>query len=404
MAIDRTKVPEDSMLRFLRVVHENGLNLREGDSELSAPRRLTQVAVAQQAGLSRPSVASYTERAGVVLHKNPLTVEARSGYAIGVDIGEIRGARVALSDISGQILQTISAEEESAQLQPQTAEEALDFIENAVRRLLEEYGVREEQIVGVGVSLPGPVSEDIVIGRDAGVWRNLSAANELSRRLRWEHIPFETQSDTYLSALAENLWDGGHLEDHTLYIKWAARLRAAIVIDGKVYTGHSGTAGELPHQVVKGLEDLPPRMGEAGLMDRCPVCHESGCLHQIASLSALSKAITGSENQRASLLVEIARRESDDGEARQILNIAARGIGEAAAPLVNALDPEAVVIGGALGSRAFPLVFEALTEPLARGGGVTVRGGRLEQRTAVRGAVALALLEFSPSYLRRAAE
>lgn len=423
MAQNGSPTREDSVLRFLRVVHENGLNLREkeqgehGMGTEAAVKGLTQVAAAEKAGLSRPSVATYTQRMrGKILRKDALAVKPESGYAIGVDISETHGTRVALSDISGQIVQTLSAEDEG-QLKRQSASEALDFAERAIAELLRANGVDADQIIGVGISLPGPVKGDNLIGRDAGIWRRLSPAVELKRRLEWEDVPFETQSDSYLSALAENLWGGGQIADHTLFIKWAARLRAAIVIHGELYTGHSGTAGELPHQKLNGLDDPPPGIVEAGLLKPCPVCGLEGCLHMIAPLEAISKAITGSPNKRASRLVEIAREEGPDSEARRILNLAAAGIGDAVAPLIDALDPKSLVVGGALGARAFPLVFEALTQSIderavrykhdsdaqSSSDGMTIRGARLEERTAVRGAVALALLKFGPKYLRAAA-
>jgi predicted NBD/HSP70 family sugar kinase len=414
MTQEANKPREDSVLRFLRVVHRNGLNLRErqnGEEEVEAratTRHLTQVDAAQEAGLSRPSVASYAQRMrGTVLDSDALAIKANSGYAIGVDISETRGARVALSDMTGQIVETLGYEDDddSDRLQPQTPGEALDFAEKAILQLLDAKEVRPRQIIGVCISLPGPVKDDNLIGRDAGIWRHLSAANELARRLGWEDVPFETQSDTYLSALAENLWGGGQIADNTLYVKWAARLRAAIVIDGKLYTGHTGTAGELPHQEVEGLGDPPPDgLRKHKLLDACPICRHERCLHMIARLRSLSLAITNEPGKRASRLVEVAEH---DAEARRILNIAAGGIGRSVAPLIDALDPETVVIGGALGSRAFPLVFEALTgaigERAIRYDSVTVRGGRVEERTAVRGAVALALLRFAPKYLQQVA-
>jgi len=413
-------VREDSVLRFLRVVHEHSLILREasknGEVELQSPvATLTQVDAAERAGLSRPSVASYAQRMrGTVLDENRLAVRPTSGYALGVDLSDTHGARVALSDISGKILGTRTAEEkgtedESDKLHPQRASEALAFVEEAIHELLEEASIGTEQVIGVGISLPGPVKGHNQMGRDAGIWRHLSAADELARRLGWEDVPFATQSDSYLSALAENMWGGEYVATHTLFVKWSAQLRSAIVIDGNLYVGHSGTAGELPHlkfaeetiEEIKGNSELAALVERGKLDERCPVCHERYCLHMVAPLRSISLAFTGEPNERASRLVELAEI---DLWKRRLLEIAASGIGTAIAPLVEALDPESVIIGGALGSRAFPLIFEDLTTAISeiatRDESVAVRGGRVGEMTSVRGAVALALLEFAPQYLR----
>ncbi len=415
MARTETAVREGGFRRFLSEVHKDSLNLHDHQSdpvETVGGRGLTQVEVAARAELSRPSVAQYAKRMRDVgaFSDEGLAIRPDSGYAIGVDIGEVHSARIALSDISGRILET-RPESESDQLKPQTPDEALDFSQNSIEALLKAHEVEPSQVVGVGVSLPGPVMHDRLIGPYAGPWRTRSVAGELANRLEWPDVQFATQSDTYLSALAESLWAGGEFLDYVLYVKWSSRLRSAFVIDGELHTGHRGTAGELPHQTINELKRLmerkaaPKALEEHHLLDPCPVCGQRGCLHMVAPLKAISLAFTGEPNLRASHL--IACTDNENGEERRILEIAARGIGAAILPILDALDPAKLIIGGALGSRAFPLVedeFRALIDRSAPGHtGMTVAGSRVEEKTAVRGAVALALRTFAPSYLSKLA-
>lgn len=414
MARTETAVREGGFRRFLNEVHKDSLNLHDQQSEpveTAGGRGLTQVEIAARAELSRPSVAQYAKRMREVgaFVDDGLAIRPDSGYAIGVDIGEAHSARIALSDISGRILETWP-KLESDQLKRQTPDEALDFSQEAIEALLKMHDIEPSEVVGVGISLPGPVMDDKLIGPDAGPWRTRSVAGELANRLGWPDDQFATQSDTYLSALAESLWAGGEFLDYVLYVKWSSRLRAAFVIDGELHTGHRGTAGELPHQTIVELKKLkernaaPEALEKYHLLDPCPVCGQRSCLHMVAPLKAISLAFTGEPNRRASYLVD---RASENEEARQILKIAARGIAAAILPILHALDPAKLIIGGALGSRAFPLVgdeFRALIDRSAPGHiGMTVTGSRVEEKTAVRGAVALALRTFAPDYLSKLA-
>lgn len=399
----------DGAFRFLEVVHENGFRLRgnidpeekqslaEGEEEVGA-EKLTQAVVARRAGLSRPSVAAYARRLrGRVLRDDVLAIRSGSGFAIGVDFSETHGTRVALGNITGKIVKILPDGPEPAKLVREPPEQAIETAHSAILRLLDEYDLRDRQPIGVGIGLPGPVRDGQLIGRGRTRWDDRKPERELAELLGWEDVAFETQSDTYLSALAEGMWGSGRVvDDSMLYVKWSAALRSAIVIKGDLHTGHTGTAGELPHIVVD------PELEEV-----CETCGQEGCLHVIASLPRIGARISsreGKEDLRLRATHVVAAMDETEETARE-LKLAAEAIGKAIRPIVDSLDPKSVVIGGALGSRAF----ERLEEPLYRGLNsllphdeleVELRGGRLRHRTAVCGATALALLRFTPAYLR----
>lgn len=394
MVFTHDEARDEAVIRFLRAVHQNGLRVRDGlhDEEFEG---LTHVEAARLAGLSRPSVHSFAKRMrGKVLRDGTLAIAPRVGYAIGVDFGRAHHTRVALSDIHGVVVEVRpNVGTEERRLSYQTPTEALDYAEREIRSMVDQFDLNVDRLIGVGISLPGPVRDHIAIGPDAGSWRHLSAADELARRLGWGgEVEFATGNDAYLSALAESLWGGGQVSDHTVYVKWSADLRAALIVDGQLYTGHSGTAGELAHVIVD------PDSEES----ECEQCQEVGCVHKLAQIETIAR-VAGDERMRAA---DIVSRAHDDAQTLESLKTAARGIGKAVAPYVAALNPELVVLGGALGSRAFPLVLEDITAEIREQGisnvsDVKVVGARLERYTAARGAIALALLEFGPSFLRR---
>jgi glucokinase len=416
---------DEAAIRFLRAVHGNGLRNRRGPFDEGFPG-LTHVEAARLAELSRPSIASFARRMqGSVLREKALAIKPKAGYAIGVDFGRAHDARVALGDIHGEVLQVYPEESATTPLTYQSPSSALKTARKHILRALSDRKLDPTDLVGIGISLPGPVKGGSFLGTDTesmqhlNAWKRLNAAEELEQELKWKdigNVKFKIQSDTYLSALAEHLWGGGQTSSNTLYVKWSAALRTAIMIHGQLYVGHSGTAGELPHVEVTESNGLPGWKS----VRPCEICKRPRCLHAIAPLPEISEILGESRKTRASKIIELAE---SDPEKQEVLNIAARAIGRSIGPLVDALDPKIVVVGGALGSRVFPLVRETLAEGIhgsrfaAEGvhGGqfavrtdspdeLTVRAGRIEQQTAVRGALALALLEFAPEFLQERAD
>ncbi|HET6448016.1 MAG TPA: ROK family protein [Conexibacter sp.] len=400
-SIDR----EEPVIRFLRVVHRAGLRRPDVDASDRAgapePVRLTHVEVARRAGLSRPSVASYVRRMrGSVLRSDALAIQPSSGYAIGVDFASAHRARVVVADMNGKIVGSWPHARED-KLAYQRASEALDSAEEGIAAVLRttrdehDQPIGIDRLIGVGISVPGPAQLGGSDERTAP-WRHLRADVELKRRLGWRAVEFTAGNDAYLSALAESLWGGATSSQHVLYLKWAAGVRAAPIVNGVLYEGSAANAGEFSHQVVSDPEpyDEPCR------------CGQPGCIHSVTCLRTLLRAAELPDEALAETLVKEARAES--GPARRALERAARGIGDELAPFIDLLNPELVVIGGPVGSRAFPLVLGDLVSSLgqhysANAQTVSFISSQLNERTAVRGAVGRALLAYGPDYLRRRA-
>jgi predicted NBD/HSP70 family sugar kinase len=278
---------DEAVIRFLRAIHGNGLRNRTREFDDDFPG-LTQVEAARLAELSRPSVASFARRMqGTILRKDALAISPRAGYAIGVDFGRAHDARVAIGDIHGEVLKVYPEESPTKPLSYQSPSSALKTAQQSILVALSDFSLDPSDLVGVGISLPGPVKGANFIGADSksmrhlNAWKLLNAAEELEQELDWKNVPFKIQSDTYLSALAEHLWGGGQTSTNTLYVKWSAGLRTAITIHGQLYTGHSGTAGELPHVEVDRAAELLGRKN----VRACEICKRQNCLHAIAPAS-----------------------------------------------------------------------------------------------------------------------
>jgi predicted NBD/HSP70 family sugar kinase len=307
-------------------------------------------------------------------------LEPTAAAAVGVDIGRTH-VRVAVADLGLNIL----AEDLRRVDVPDHPEETLDAVVDVVDRLLGEAGVDRADLLGVGVGLPGPV--DAATGRIGSAtilpgWVGLAPRAELEQRLRAQVF---VENDANLGALAEGLLGAGRGSRVLAYVKVAAGVGAGLVVDGRLFRGASGAAGEIGHTT----------LANSGPVCRCG---NRGCLEQLAGATALltQMAAAGVELDGVDALLRMAT-EGHAG-ARRVLADAGEHIGLAVANLVTLLDADRVVVGGELGAA-----HELLVGPLryaARSAAVTTAASRIEivpaelgGRAEVLGAVVLVLRE-----------
>jgi predicted NBD/HSP70 family sugar kinase len=316
--------------------------------------------------------------------------------AVGIEIGHVI-ARVVIADLHGQLLHDPLRPED--QLRGDFDEgpgEVLDWATRRARILLAEAGADEEDVVGVGISLAGPVNARTgeIRASMGGEWVTIQPALDLEERLEWP-CPFLVDNDANCSAIAEHVHVGGGVAD-MVYLKWAEGIGAGIVIDHRLHRGAGGVAGEIGHTLVGGEKT-------------CERCEKVGCLETIASLEAmLDRTDIDAGQDRAKALIAAAR--GGDEKAIEAIRDAAAAIGRAIGPVLNTLNPESLVLGGAVGAQAYPIVADQLrvglrdvtVEPALRD--VNIRSGRLFGTTTVRGAVASVLREHLPAYIRRKSE
>ncbi len=363
----------------------------------------TRAEVGAATGLSRATVSAalaaladegFIEETGEAAPVGPaggrrpsvVRLSRRAGLAVGVDMGHTH-LRVAVADLGHQVLG-----EQFALLEPGTAaHDALDRAADLVCAALGEVGADIDAVVGVGLGLPSPV--DQASGRVAASnilpeWAGLAAGDELAVRLGRAVI---VDNDANLGALAEFLWGAGRGCDTIAYVKAATGIGAGLVLDGRLYRGVSGLAGELGHVT----------LDEHGEVCRCG---NRGCLELVAGGAALVTALrrTHGELDRVDRVVALAH--AGDPAARRLIADAGAHLGVAAGGLVNLVNPGRLVVGGVLGG-AGELLLEPLRLALRRSAvrpvadACEVLGGELGERSEVLGAVAVVLHE--PERARR---
>lgn len=309
-----------------------------------------------------------------------LRLTRATGLAVGVDLGKSH-ARVAVADLAHAVL----AERAAPVVPGSSAQEQIARVVGLVDTALADADAGRHDVVSVAMGLPGPVDRARDSLGDSTVlpgWRGVPARAAMAAALGLDvHI----ENDANLGALGE--WTRGHgTTDAVLYVKIATGVGAGLIVDGELFTGARGTAGELGHTVVD-PQGLP-----------C-TCGNRGCLETVAGAGAVLRRLGLVEDGG---LEEVLGRLEDPAVA-SVLDEVGRAIGGVLGSVCNLLDPGVVIVGGTLAGVGEPLL-GPLREALAAGAiardAVPVVEGVLGERAEVLGALAYALRRALP---RRAA-
>jgi len=307
-----------------------------------------------------------------------IALSPSAGAAIGVDFGHSHIA-VAVGDLSHTVLAEHWREIDVDHL----AQEGLDTAADLVASALAESGVERDRVVGVGMGLPGPISdEQQTVGSTSILpgWVGVNAADEMARRLG---LPVTVENDANLGALAEYVWGAGRGAPDVAYIKASSGIGAGLIIGGRLHRGVGGTAGEIGH--------TPYR--EDGPICRCG---NRGCLETVARTDVITSSVQAGRGGSLTIadVIELARH--GDPPAQRVIADAGRAIGVGVAGVCNLLNPRRVIVGGEL-SAAGEVLLGPLRDSLNRyaiptaATDVTVVPGQLGKRAEVMGALALVL-------------
>ena len=397
---------------------------REGLSSLSAVldavrygSGVTQPVLVDQLGLGRSVVAQRVatlETAGLIAsdQRGPSTggraprqlrLRAESGHALGIDISS-NSLVVGMADLAGNLLESVTEAIDVADGPDAT----FAAVERLAKTLLDQTG-SHGSVWTVGVGMPGPVTFE---GGEPVTLPTLPDWSRYPTRDRlggWWDAPVWMDNRVNLSALGERSANPvAAASEHMVYLGGGSSIGAALVLDGKVYRGAMGLAGAIGHVAVPEADGVV-----------C-TCGNVGCLEAVAGGAALARngrdlAESGRSPALAGVLAEtgtilpldVSRAAgAGDAEARALLHRSAVALGSSLATLVNAYNPDLVIVGGGI-ARARAHVLAAIREEVYRLSlPMATRDLRIEPAevdqdiSGVTGAVQFALDQlFSPDHL-----
>ncbi len=313
-------------------------------------------------------------RPGVLVSLNP-----DAGVAVGVDVGH-RRIRVVVADLAHAVLAEVARDLPL----DHGPSETFDLVESLTGLALERAGAGRESVVGVGVGLPAPFEH--ATGRIhpsslASSWGDVRSVEEMGRRLG---LPVYLENDANLAALAELVWGAGRGFKNAACIMISDGIGAGLILDGRVYRGAMGTAGEIGHTVVD----------EYGPICRCG---NRGCLEMMAGGPAVLELLRPSRGSDLTIRDVLRLAGEGDAACRRAIADAGRMIGVAVANLCNMLNPQRIIVNGEL-SEAGEVLLDPLRISLRRSAlpvaaSAEVVPGQMGARAMALGGVALALRE-----------
>jgi glucokinase len=235
----------------------------------------------------------------------------------GMDLGGSQ-VRVAVARSDGRILASTRTRTPLLKTPRRVAEWAADNIGRLSNG---------ERVQSVAVGVPGPIDPQrglLVNPPNLPGWTNVPLVGLLADLL---HCPVHLQNDANLAGLGEFHHGAGQGSSTMVYVTWSTGVGAGLILDGRLFSGAHGSAGEVGHMI------LDPN----GPLD---ACGQHGCVEVYCG----GRALSGRTGEPAEALFDQAA--AGDGEAAAVVRSAATHMGYALINLTNLFDPQIIVMGG----------------------------------------------------------
>jgi glucokinase len=276
-------------------------------------------------------------------------MQKAKGAILAVDIG---GTKVAAGLVapSGKILFSTRA----PMVANRSAAEGLAAVSGAIDRVLKPR--RGKTIRAIGVSVPGWVdskSGTVVSAANLPCWRDFPLAGEIQKQYR---LPVRVANDAKAAALAEAAWGAGRGYRNVFYATLGTGLGTGLVVDGEIYSGRRGAAGEGGHTTID-------------FRGPTCACGKRGCAEVYVSGTAIAREakermdeqprdnsliLTLAGGSAAGVTAEMVVKAAEDGDAlaKEVLTDVIERLSIWLGNIIDLLEPDVIVIGGGLAGLA----------------------------------------------------
>ncbi len=382
----------------VRVNESRPRNLRHSNARelyllLRANSPCSRADLVRLSGLSAPTVSrviEYLEQRALVISlgfgesdggRPPDQLALHQGYVAGVEIKD-SGIRVGLADLQGhRIAQWATAL--PAKKNPKTVVQRLVA---GVEILLKQHSIPKQKLYALCASAPGitdPVTGNLIFApflHGRGEYPLLKLLEEAF------DIPVTMDNEANLHALGERAYGAAQGEDHFVFLEVGAGVGAGIFINGKLYRGATGSAGEIGYMLVPGLPRGPFSAQVFGTLEMV-----AGGKGMEEAWREQAKELPGRELATATDILAFA--EGGDELALCIVERAAKALCDVIANISVLLDPTLIVLGGSFGCSR--VLFDAISLQLQKqkhdSGRIRVRLSLCGHDAALLGAVDTAL-------------
>lgn len=260
-------------------------------------------------------------------------------YCFGVDIG---GTTVKIGLFNSE--ETLVDKWEIVTRKDEGGSCILPDIAKAIEGKMQEMSIAKEDIVGIGIGVPGPITSEGKVLKCVNLgWGIFNVAEEVTKLTGIENV--KVGNDANVAALGEMWKGGGRGYENMVMVTLGTGVGGGIIINGDILAGSNGAAGEIGHITVNYNEE-----------DACG-CGKKGCLEQFASATGIVKEANRLlfKSDKPSHLRDIqylsAKAIFDcakDGDelAGLLVEQLGRNLGLACSHIAAVVDPQAFVIGG----------------------------------------------------------
>ena len=274
-------------------------------------------------------------------------------YGFGVDIGGTT-VKMGFFETDGKLIDKWEIKTNTAN----GGAEILPDIAKGIDEKLAQEGISKEDVQGIGVGVPGPVSGEGVVNRCVNLgWGVMNVAEELGALTG---LTVKVGNDANVAALGE-LWQGGAKGcKDAVMVTLGTGVGGGVIINGKIVAGFHGAGGEIGHITVNPEEE-----------DACN-CGQHGCLEQYASATGIVRmakrklaasdaetSLRGFDPLTAKDIFDEAK--NGDAVAKELVNDLGYMLGSALSNLACVVNPETIVIGGGV-SKAGKILIDTVQE------------------------------------------
>ncbi len=272
-------------------------------------------------------------------------------YGFGVDIGGTT-IKMGFFETSGKLIDKWEIKTNTEN----KGESILSDVAQAIDNKLAQEGISKDDVQGIGIGVPGPVTSDGVVHRCVNLgWGVKSVADELASLTG---LNVKVGNDANVAALGE-MWKGAaEGSKDVIVVTLGTGVGGGIIVDGKIVNGATGAGGEIGHITVNDDEIEPCN------------CGQYGCLEQYASATGIVRM---AKRKLAKSAEKTTLRDIEDLSAKAIFDEAKAGdeiakglvdelgkiLGSALSNMACVVNPEVIVIGGGV-SKAGQILIDVI--------------------------------------------
>lgn len=273
-------------------------------------------------------------------------------YCFGIDIGGT-SVKCGLFTADGELLEKWEIPTRKENKGSEIPQDVADTIAEKMR----EKGIEKDEVYGIGLGVPGPVSADGTVYLCANLGWGVINIKEIMENLTG--LKVQAGNDANVAALGEMWQGGGRGFSDVIMVTLGTGVGGGVILDGKIRAGVCGGAGEIGHIIME-PDDTEAVCG----------CGGHGHLEQYASATGIIRMAKKklSETDEPSGLRQLAeitakdvfdQAKAGDALALELVDRLGRYLGIALSHVAAVVDPEVFVIGGGV-SRAGEIIIDAV--------------------------------------------